>query len=1455
MCQSGTQVQQCVTALRAFVVAQGGSIEPSRLGEFYVKYPHVRAVVRPSAKVFIALHGRGLEWRVQTDPCKTLIVATGADSTWTVDSLCVAMRSFVIRRGGAVESGAIGDLYAEHPGFEHSLKAVCDSFVYFVAQYGAPYGLQMKSSTLKVRGDSAAPASKPAVATKTDPKPDVAAIRDVIQRLHANVKAHNGRFGAGNEFAKFLKTRATRRVMEQSGKKRLKKFVQSFGGIVPGIQVSWVIASNGEGYVVASDASAAPVAASEPSVTSVRVTPIQKCLELLDKFVANHNGVATSSLIGIFCKENPAVASVLRPNKAIASCKAFIDKYGQQNGYKLRWQAKPPAIVRGAVGAKSKPKAKATTTATATAQAKGQAKPPGVVHRAVDAPGRASEARLQATATAPASSYVARQSTVNLITTTAAATAIVRSTLRHANIIALDFEGDLSANGRMSLMQICVRSKGVFVFDLFTCPDILRSANVGLRQILMSASVTKVLHDGRHDARGLYGQFGIKLKRVFDTQVAFYRLDDSTRIVGLNTVLEKYTTYQNTRKNEIQHGLGLFDQRPLAPYVLDYAVQDVKYSIQAFDHMVAKMGAASLEECIEASMERIVSAVSSSVSRNQGHTYAGTTQAQNPNQGERSRTKQSERLSSTVRRQAPDYRDGKDGIEVEDKDPDAFLDTIVENATVTKRFIIKNNAATACVLHRAALVASTAALPFYLDSPPLPYVLPTGQQICIELRFCSQQSGTYRAVLTFQFSTEDSPVVDVVRIIDNVNCVSARTSKSIRSMIKEAASGKYVRNNQRAQPGYIVDRYTPLGYGNPFKIRVDKYDMPREFPTTVARLEVNYVDHFRHLLWMEERQLHYEQQDYDMIGAVLRQVGGTYRLAVPGLSENRPSVLPGDKVLLVHSGKTYQARAVDVTRDDVILGTPPSFAYRQGDRVEVRFVLSRMAMRLCHQGIACFSAAIHTKFLFPVVQSTATTIRREPLVPTAKLQSLNPEQVQAVHDVVNFSHFSAPYVIYGPPGTGKTVTLVEGLNQIARLNPSARILICASTNAAADLLCERLVQCLPQAQGRVLRVMAFMRKEKDTPAAVLPYTLRNGEGGFIPPSLQDLLDVSIIVTTLASGAKLYNVGLKRGHFDVIAVDEAGQTTEPDVMGVLGPFAGSTTALILAGDPRQLGAVIKSKQAATNGLDISLLERLVKMPLYDTSADSGQRVMTKLRRNYRAHPVLLAVPSKLFYLSSLLPHAPASVCRGLENWQVLPTAGVPLIFHGVQGNDCQERSSPSWFNPQEIALVEAYIDLLLTNTVGATRRIEPEDIGVITPYAQQRKKINQVLRASGYKDVRVGSVEQFQGAELPVIIVSTVRSSKDFFDEDAKFNLGFLGNPKRFNVAITRAQSLLIIVGNPFVLQEDPNWNEFLRHCRAHGAWRGAASRSAASNDTSARPDMIQTTKIQRESQQNSCVVM
>jgi superfamily I DNA and/or RNA helicase len=251
-------------------------------------------------------------------------------------------------------------------------------------------------------------------------------------------------------------------------------------------------------------------------------------------------------------------------------------------------------------------------------------------------------------------------------------------------------------------------------------------------------------------------------------------------------------------------------------------------------------------------------------------------------------------------------------------------------------------------------------------------------------------------------------------------------------------------------------------------------------------------------------------------------------------------------------------------------------------------------------------------------------------------------------------------------------------------------------------------------------------------------------------------------------------GKGAGVFSHIVIDEAGQATEPDTLAAVSRLLRPGGRLVLAGDPEQLGPVLRSRVAARFGLATSMLERLTKQePLgpharrTDGSPTSfacpdgwHPAFVTQLNDNYRSHKALLAVPNALFYVGTLRSCADPARARAFADWEALPPAaravpgGFPLLFRGVEGLDERESNSPSWFNAIEAATV---LDLVRSALEPRRAALKPKDIGVISPYAKQVQKIRRLLEKYGLGDVDVGSVEQFQGQERTVIILSTARA--------------------------------------------------------------------------------------------------
>jgi helicase MOV-10 len=327
--------------------------------------------------------------------------------------------------------------------------------------------------------------------------------------------------------------------------------------------------------------------------------------------------------------------------------------------------------------------------------------------------------------------------------------------------------------------------------------------------------------------------------------------------------------------------------------------------------------------------------------------------------------------------------------------------------------------------------------------------------------------------------------------------------------------------------------------------------------------------------------------------------------------------------------------------------------------------------------------------------------------------------------------------------------------------------------------------------------------------------------------VERMMKTKIVISTLSLAARFGYWGIPRGHFSVVCVDEAAQAIEPEVVAVASSMLNfddpmDPGQLILAGDPQQLGPIVTSRLCRQFGYDISYMERLMKRKVYGREGPEYTTyppdLITKLLRNYRSHKELIKLPNKLFYENELIPAADIFVANTLATWEYLPQKKFPLVFHAVNGENQREGKSPSWFNEQEAEQVIEYCRLLLKET---RPPLMADEIGVITPYAQQATKIRKGLEVVNIHDIKVGSVETFQGQERRCIIISTVRSDSGFLAYDAKYSLGFIANAKRFNVAMTRAKALLIVIGCPQVLATDQNnWLPLLKFCHRNKSWLG-----------------------------------
>uniref|UniRef100_A0A672ZG45 RNA helicase n=1 Tax=Sphaeramia orbicularis TaxID=375764 RepID=A0A672ZG45_9TELE len=605
----------------------------------------------------------------------------------------------------------------------------------------------------------------------------------------------------------------------------------------------------------------------------------------------------------------------------------------------------------------------------------------------------------------------------------------------------------------------------------------------------------------------------------------------------------------------------------------------------------------------------------------------------------------------------------------------------------------------------------------------------------------------------------------------------------------------------------------------------------------------NYAARFHLLLHLEEIQMEVDIRKYDLRDQTMNPDQSNKKLLtlkVPGVAENRPSVLRGDCLRVSKSEDTVQPITVytgyvhRVELDRVKLGFSKRLLqmFISNMKFDVEFTINRFPIKLQHRAVDLAAQYQLGEVLFP---SKFHKVYEAPLdtrlMFNRQLEN-NPEQHTAVQRIVAGSSKPAPHLVFGPPGTGKTITLVEAMNQVSRAHPSAHILTCAPSNSACDLLCERLMVHMDPYQ--VYRLYASSRDPHSVPKHLLKYSnWDERQDGFVFPEKEILMKYTVVVTTMVTAGRLVSGGVPVGHFSHVFVDEGGQAVEPEciiaIAGLLHPEKGQ---LVLAGDPKQLGPILRSPLALQHGLGLSLLERLMTQnALYQKSPDSGHfdtRFVTKLLRNYRSHAAILKIPNELFYDNELQVFADPFERETYCKWEYLPKKGFPVIFHGVMGKDEREANSPSFFNVSEIEILMDYLSKLIeTQGKKGLPKLSAKDIGIIAPYRKQVEKIQKALKSvatfsrwSDIKELKVGSVEEFQGQERKIIMVSTVRSSINYIKMDKDFNIGFLSNEKRFNVAMTRARSLLIVVGNPVILKKDPTWEKFINYCVKEKGYTG-----------------------------------
>uniref|UniRef100_A0A8C7E6K0 Senataxin n=1 Tax=Naja naja TaxID=35670 RepID=A0A8C7E6K0_NAJNA len=301
-----------------------------------------------------------------------------------------------------------------------------------------------------------------------------------------------------------------------------------------------------------------------------------------------------------------------------------------------------------------------------------------------------------------------------------------------------------------------------------------------------------------------------------------------------------------------------------------------------------------------------------------------------------------------------------------------------------------------------------------------------------------------------------------------------------------------------------------------------------------------------------------------------------------------------------------------------------------------------------------------------------------------------------------------------------------------------------------------------------------------------------------------ILESHIICCTLStSGGMLLQSAFRRLGGDPIScviVDEAGQTCEVET---LIPLIHGCKKLVLVGDPKQLPPTIKSLRAQDYRYDQSLLGRLCKhLKEQDQENISGKFPVFQLTVQYRMHPEICLFPSKYVYEGALTTDRTIAEDRFSLAWPFQPY----LVFDVLDSHE--EREDDSYSNPQEVTLLAELMKVIKGNK----KDIGSRQIGIITPYNAQKRRIQSQLRKE-FKENSVGeidTVDGFQGREKDCIIVTCVRANSP------QGSIGFLKSLQRLNVTITRAKYSLFILGKLKTLMENGDWNEMIQDAQRRG---------------------------------------
>eukprot|EP00474_Spongospora_subterranea_P009554 CRZ10012.1 hypothetical protein [Spongospora subterranea] len=466
----------------------------------------------------------------------------------------------------------------------------------------------------------------------------------------------------------------------------------------------------------------------------------------------------------------------------------------------------------------------------------------------------------------------------------------------------------------------------------------------------------------------------------------------------------------------------------------------------------------------------------------------------------------------------------------------------------------------------------------------------------------------------------------------------------------------------------------------------------------------------------------------------------------------------------------------------------------------------------------------------------------------ASFDTLNTSQSQAVLGALATNDV---FLIHGPPGCGKTTAVCRLITEAVK--SGLKVLACAPSNIAVDGIVERLssspvrlvrlghpARMLQSVMTHSLdeivsRSEAFRlaqdvrseirsinerwstcsrieRNKNRDEIRLLRKDLKAMEGRVS----EEVVGKAQVVLSTCVGA---NVPALRGRqFDLVIIDEAGQALEPQcwipiLMG---------KRLVMVGDHKQLAPTVKSSFAATFP---TMFERV-----YELLQTCCPQSIVMLDQQYRMNSLIQDWSSQEFYNGRLIADRTVAhhLLHHLPGVKRTATTAAALVY--IDTSHCSMDEDEGDLDGGDVRLRQ-----LSKGNIGEARiaalhlirllwaGVSPGTMALLTPYSRQVVLCRQALTdlaqqhnkfISEVELIEIGTIDGFQGREKEAIVISMVRSNTDS-------DIGFLSDPRRINVACTRARRHLAVICDSSTLSHDPFFNRLLSYLEDNGDYQSA----------------------------------